>query len=85
MKKLSTFFAAATLAMAGGSLIHTDVAYAQASAVGQLRGIVKDKGTNEAAVGATVVASAPEAFAAHVRAEVARWRALTASAGIQPE
>ncbi|MBV8169203.1 MAG: tripartite tricarboxylate transporter substrate binding protein [Alphaproteobacteria bacterium] len=37
------------------------------------------------AFGATVVASAPEAFAAHVRAEVAKWRALTAAAGIQPE
>jgi TonB dependent receptor/Carboxypeptidase regulatory-like domain len=59
MTKLPAFFAAATLALGAGSLIHTGVAYAQASSVGQLRGVVKDKGTNEAAVGATVVATSP--------------------------
>src|SRR6185312_15578783 len=35
------------------------VAFAQASTVGQLRGVVKDKGMNEAAIGATVVATSP--------------------------
>jgi tripartite-type tricarboxylate transporter receptor subunit TctC len=35
--------------------------------------------------GATVVASTPEAFAAHLRAEVARWAGLVAAAGIQAE
>jgi hypothetical protein len=58
MKKLNTFFAAALL-FGAGSLIKTEVAFAQASAVGQLRGVVKDKGTNEPAVGATVVATSP--------------------------
>jgi outer membrane receptor protein involved in Fe transport len=58
MKKLHTFFAAALL-FGAGSLIKTEVAFAQASSVGQLRGVVKDKGTNEAAVGATVVATSP--------------------------
>ena len=50
---------AAVLAFGAGSLVKTDVAYAQASTVGQLRGVVKDKGTNENAVGATVVATSP--------------------------
>ena len=58
MKKLHTFFAAALL-FGAGSLIKTEVAFAQASSVGQLRGVVKDKGTNEPAVGATVVATSP--------------------------
>ena len=58
MKKLHTFFAAALL-FGAGSLVKTEVAFAQASSVGQLRGIVKDKGTNEPAVGATVVATSP--------------------------
>ncbi len=58
MKKLSTFMAAA-LAFGGVALIKTDVAYAQASTVGQLRGVVRDTGAKEAAVGATVVATSP--------------------------
>ena len=58
MKKLHTFMAA-VLAFGAGTLVKTEVAYAQASTVGQLRGVVKDKGTNENAVGATVVATSP--------------------------
>ena len=58
MKKLHTFMAAA-LAFGAGSLVKTEVAYAQASAVGQLRGVIKDKGTNENAIGATIVATSP--------------------------
>ncbi|MFT3693072.1 MAG: TonB-dependent receptor [Kofleriaceae bacterium] len=58
MKKLSMFLAAA-LSFGAGTLIHQEVAHAQASGVGQLRGVVKDKGTNEAAIGATVVATSP--------------------------
>jgi len=58
MNKLHTLMAA-VLAFGAGSLIHQEVAYAQASSVGQVRGIVKDKGTNENAVGATVVATSP--------------------------
>ncbi len=58
MKKLSTFMAAALL-FGAGSVVTTEVAYAQASTVGQLRGVIKDKGTNENAVGATVVATSP--------------------------
>src|SRR4051812_24854896 len=58
MKKLHTFMAA-VLAFGAGTLVDTEVLYAQASSVGQLRGVVKDKGTNENAVGATVVATSP--------------------------
>jgi hypothetical protein len=58
MKKLQMFMAA-VLAFGAGSLVETEVAYAQANTVGQLRGVVKDKGTNENAVGATVVATSP--------------------------
>lgn len=58
MKKLSMFLAAA-LSFGAGTLVHHNVAHAQAAGVGQLRGIVKDKGTNEAAIGATVVATSP--------------------------
>ena len=59
MKKLATFVTAAALAFGARSLLDIEVAYAQASTVGQLRGVVKDKGTNETAVGATVVATSP--------------------------
>src|SRR3569623_1230635 len=58
MKKLHTFMAA-VLAFGAGTVIHTEVAHAQASTVGQVRGVIKDKGTNENAVGATVVATSP--------------------------
>ncbi|HEY0252505.1 MAG TPA: carboxypeptidase regulatory-like domain-containing protein, partial [Kofleriaceae bacterium] len=58
MKKISVCIAAA-LSFGAGTLIHQGVGHAQASGVGQLRGVVKDKGTNEAAVGATVVATSP--------------------------
>ena len=37
------------------------------------------------ALGYTVVASAPEEFAARIRQEIARWRAVLAQAGVQPE
>jgi hypothetical protein len=59
MKKLATFVTAVALAYGTGSLLDPDVAYAQASTVGQVRGVVKDKGMNEAAIGATVVATSP--------------------------
>jgi outer membrane receptor protein involved in Fe transport len=59
MKKLSTFMAAA-LAFGASSLIKTHDVFADASSTeGSLRGQVRDKGANEAAVGATVVATSP--------------------------
>ncbi len=58
MKKLSTFMAVA-LAFGGTSLIKSEVAFAQATTVGQLRGVVRDTGAKEPAVGATVVATSP--------------------------
>jgi outer membrane receptor protein involved in Fe transport len=50
---------AAALACGAGQLVHTGDAYAQSNTAGALRGIIKDKATNEAAVGATVVATSP--------------------------
>ena len=58
-KIIKSFMAAALLA-GGGSLIDLPVARAQGSAsVGSLRGVIRDKATGEAAVGATVVATSP--------------------------
>jgi hypothetical protein len=51
---------AAALAFGAGSLISTHEVFADASSTeGSLRGQVRDKGANEAAVGATVVATSP--------------------------
>ena len=51
---------AAALAFGAGSLIKTHEVFADASSTeGSLRGQVRDKGANEAAVGATVVATSP--------------------------
>jgi hypothetical protein len=58
MKKLSTFMAAA-LAFGGVALIKSETSYAQSMTVGQLRGVVRDTGAKEPAVGATVVATSP--------------------------
>ena len=58
MKKLSTFMAVA-LAFGGTSLIKSEVAFAQATTAGQVRGVVRDTGAKEPAVGATVVATSP--------------------------
>jgi outer membrane receptor protein involved in Fe transport len=59
MKKLTTFMAAA-LAFGAGSLIKTHDVFADASSTeGSMRGQVRDKGANEPAVGATVVATSP--------------------------
>ena len=59
MKKLSTFMAAA-LAFGAGSLIKTQVVFADASTTeAQMHGVIRDKGANEPAVGATVVATSP--------------------------
>ncbi|CAN5550911.1 TonB-dependent receptor [soil metagenome] len=58
MKKLSSFMAAA-LAFGGVSLIKSETSYAQSMTVGQLRGVVRDTGAKEPAVGATVVATSP--------------------------
>ncbi len=61
MNKGIKAFMVAALLFGGGSLIHTEEAHAQAGAtVGQLRGVIRDKGEgNSAAVGATVVATSP--------------------------
>jgi len=49
-----------TLAVTGASLVEDQTALAQGSAtVGSLRGQIRDKAANEAAVGATVVATSP--------------------------
>ena len=60
MTRLSKVLMAAALACGAGQLIHTGEVFAQASSTaGALRGIIKDKVGNEAAVGATVVATSP--------------------------
>ena len=56
---MSKLIIALTLGLGSYVAFAPDVAHAQASSVGQLRGVVKDKGTNEVAVGATVVATSP--------------------------
>src|SRR5689334_11033147 len=56
------FQAFMALGVLGGvsSVLHSTEAFAQSSAtVGSLRGVLKDKSTGEAAVGATVVATSP--------------------------
>ena len=58
MKKLLTAFIATGLAGGAISLIDSDnAAYADATTTGSLRGIVKDKGSGDPTVGATVVAT----------------------------
>ena len=61
MNKTIKAFMAAALLFGAGSLIETDPVFAQASTtVGSLRGVLKDKSSNnEPAVGATVVATSP--------------------------
>jgi outer membrane receptor protein involved in Fe transport len=61
MNKVTKAFMLAALLFGGGSLIYTQDVHAQAgSTVGQLRGVVRDKGEgNGAAIGATVVATSP--------------------------
>jgi hypothetical protein len=58
--KLSRILLGAALAFGAGNLIQLDDAFAQSSAtVGSLRGIIKDKSSGDAALGATVVATSP--------------------------
>src|SRR5437763_10624905 len=61
MNKVTKAFMVAALLFGGGSLIYTEDVHAQAgSTVGQLRGVIRDKGEGGAsAVGATVVATSP--------------------------
>src|SRR5512140_3534075 len=61
MNKTIKAFMAAALLFGAGSLIETHPVFAQASTtVGSVRGQLKDKGANnDAAVGATVVATSP--------------------------
>ena len=59
MNRLAKALMAAALACGAGQLIHTGDAYAQSNTAGALRGVIKDKATNEPAVGATVVATSP--------------------------
>jgi hypothetical protein len=60
MNKLPRIFMATALALGAGSLVDTGEVFAQSSStVGSLRGVLKDKATGEAAVGATVVATSP--------------------------
>jgi len=56
---MSKLIVAVILGCGAGVALLPNVAHAQASSVGQVRGVVKDKGTNEVAVGATVVATSP--------------------------
>src|SRR5215510_4826732 len=59
MNKLSKILLAVGV-LAGASAIHETEVFAQASStVGSLRGVLKDKASGEAAVGATVVATSP--------------------------
>src|SRR5262245_5040871 len=60
MNKLSTVLMAAALALGASSLLQPSEVFAQASSTaGALRGVLKDKATGDAAVGATVVATSP--------------------------
>ena len=60
MKKIIESVMMAGLLFGSGSLIENQAAHAQASGtVGSLRGVIRDKATGEAAVGATVVATSP--------------------------
>nr|MBA3462027.1 carboxypeptidase regulatory-like domain-containing protein [Deltaproteobacteria bacterium] len=60
MNKLIQTVMAGALLAGGASLIELPDAYAQGSAtVGTLRGVIRDKASGEAAVGATVVATSP--------------------------
>jgi hypothetical protein len=60
MNKITKAFMMAALLFGGGSLVMHSDAFAQAdSTVGQLRGQIRDKAENGAAVGATVVATSP--------------------------
>src|SRR5947207_7712352 len=59
-KQLFKGFLALGLLGGASSLLAPHEAFAQSSAtVGTLRGVIKDKATNEAAIGATVVATSP--------------------------
>ncbi len=58
--KLAKILMGAALAFGVGSTVELTDAFAQSSAtVGSLRGLIKDKSTNEPALGATVVATSP--------------------------
>jgi outer membrane receptor protein involved in Fe transport len=57
MKKLVAVFIAGVLAGGATTLVDTGTAYADAATTGSLRGIVKDKSSGDATVGATVVAT----------------------------
>src|ERR1051325_8685900 len=59
MKKLLTAVFAAGLATCVVSALGSDTAYADAFTTGAVRGVVKDKTSGEAGVGATVVATSP--------------------------
>ena len=60
MKKLLTAVVASGLATGVISAVELDrTAYADAFTTGSIRGIVKDKASGEAGVGATVVATSP--------------------------
>jgi tripartite-type tricarboxylate transporter receptor subunit TctC len=44
--------------------------------------VVKERLASE---GAEIVASSPEEFSSHIRAELSKWAKVVKSAGIQPE
>lgn len=59
ISKILMATALGTFAVVGGSLVDENVASAQGTTVGSLRGTIRDKNGGDAAVGATVVATSP--------------------------
>ena len=59
LSKILMATALGTFAVVGGSLVDENVASAQGTTVGSLRGTIRDKNGGDTAIGATVVATSP--------------------------